>query len=194
MEVSSLIFSLPRACPPRGRGPRTPGGATNCCLCRSESTSVRFRTRISPSPFACGARAPQDNLRHRLLQAPRVHVAVAALAGRPELATTSIAGALSSHSAPLGKRLFDHILHISPQQALKDARSFSCVGAQKKRSMVSRKSLKSCALSCARPPPPRKAQPRRAALTLRLAVASRSAFRPSIGMPPPSKASVIDMC
>ena len=45
---------------------------------------------------------------------------------------------------------------------------------------------------CARPPPPRKAQPRRTALTLRLAVASRSAFRPSIevGMPPPSKASV----
>ena len=101
---------------------------------------------------------------------------------------------LSSHSAPLGKRLFDHILHISPQQALKDARSFSCVGAQKERSMVSRKSVKSCPLSCARPLPPRKAQPRRAALTLRLAVASRSAFRPSIGMPPPSKASVIDMC
>ena len=45
---------------------------------------------------------------------------------------------------------------------------------------------------CAQPPLPRKAQPRRAALTLRLAVASRSAFRPSIevGMPPPSKASV----
>ena len=89
-----------------------PGGATNCCLCRSESSSVQLRTRISPSPFACGARASQDNLRRRLLQAARVHVAVAALAGRAELATTSIAGALSSHSAPLGKRLFDHILHI----------------------------------------------------------------------------------
>ena len=50
-------------------------------------------------------------------------VAVAALAGRPEWATTSIAGALSSHSAPLGKRLFDHILHISPPRALKDAGS-----------------------------------------------------------------------
>ena len=68
--------------------------------------------RISPTLFACSARVPQDNLRRRLLQAARVHVAVAALAGRPELATTSIAGALSSHSAPLGKRLFDHILHI----------------------------------------------------------------------------------
>ena len=78
----------------------------------------------------------------------------------------------------------------SPPQALQDARSFSRGGAQKKRSLVSRKSVK----SCARPPPPRKAQPRRAALTLRLAVASRSACRPSIGMPPPSKASVIDMC
>ena len=51
-------------------------------------------------------------------------VAVAALADRPELATISIAGALGSHSAPLGKRLFDHILHISPPQALKDAGSF----------------------------------------------------------------------
>eukprot|EP00964_Phaeocystis_antarctica_P057116 scaffold33756_cov60-Phaeocystis_antarctica.AAC.3 len=50
-------------------------------------------------------------------------------------------------------------------------------GARKtKRSLVSRKSVK----SCARPPPPRKAQPRRAALTLQ-PVASRSAFRPSIG-------------
>ena len=39
-------------------------------------------------------------------------VAIAALAGQPELATTSIAGALSSHSDPLGKRLFDHILHV----------------------------------------------------------------------------------
>ena len=39
-------------------------------------------------------------------------IAVAALAGRPKLASTSIAGALSSHSAPLGKRLFDHILHV----------------------------------------------------------------------------------
>ena len=47
---------------------------------------------------------------------------------------------------------------------------------------------------CARPAPPRKAQPRRAALTLQLAVASWSAFRPSIGMLPPSKASVIEMC
>ena len=171
LEVSSLIFSLPRACPPRGRGPRTPGGATNCCLCRSESTSVRFRTRISPSPFACGARAPQDNLRHRLLQAPRVHVAVAALAGRPELATTSIAGALSSHSAPLGKRLFDHILHIfRRRRRSRMPDPFHAGGAREKRSLVSRKSVK----SCARPPPPRKAQPRRAALTLRLAGASRS--------------------
>ena len=124
------------------------------------------------------------------MQAARVHVAVAALAGRPELATTSIAGALSSHSAPLGKRLFDHILHILPQQALKEAGSFSCGGARKKRWLVSRKSVK----GCARPALPRKAQPRRAALTLQLAVASRSAFRPSIGMPPPSKASVIEMC
>ena len=117
-------------------------------------------------------------------------VVVAALACRPELATTSIPGALSSHSAPLGKRLLDHILHISPPQALKEAGSFSCGGARKKRWLVSRKSVK----GCARPAPPRKAQPRRAALTLQLAVASRSAFRPSIGMPPPSKASVIEMC
>ena len=43
-------------------------------------------------------------------------------------------------------------------------------------------------------PAPESSAPRRAALTLQLAVASRSAFRPSIGMPPPSKASVIEMC
>ena len=145
---------------------------------------------VFPTPFACGARAPQDNLRRRLLQAARVHVAVAALAGRPELATTSIAGALSSHSAPLGKRLFDHILHIFAAAGAPGCQILFTRGRAKKRSLVSRKSVK----SCARPPPPRKAQPSRAALTLRLAVASRSACRPSIGMPPPSKASVIDMC
>ena len=69
----------------------------------------------------------------------------------------------SSWKTPLSS----HSPHICRRRRLKDAGSFSCGGAQKKRSLVSRKSVK----SCARPPPPRKAQPRRAALTLRLAVA-----------------------
>ena len=119
-------------------------------------------------------------------------VAVAALAGRPELATTSIAGALSSHSAPLGKRLFDHILHISPPQALKEAGFFSCGGGAKKK--VVGESQKCERLRPAGPAPESSAPPRSSHVTAQLAVASRSAFRPSIGMPPPSKASVIEMC
>ena len=60
-------------------------------------------------------------------------VAVAALAGWPELATTSIAGALSSHSVPLGKRLFDHILHVFAAAGTSGAGSFSCGGGAKKK-------------------------------------------------------------
>ena len=44
------------------------------------------------------------------------------------------------------------------------------------------------------PAPESSAPPRSSHVTAQLAVASRSAFRPSIGMPPPSKASVIEMC
>ena len=161
--VCSLIFSLPRASPPRERGPRTPGGATNCCLCLSESTSLQLPPRISPSPFACGARAPQDNLRRRLLQAARVHVAVAALAGRPELATTSIAGALSSHSAPLGKRLFDHILHIFAAAGALGCQILFTRGRAKKK--VVGESQKCEKLRPAAPTPESSAQPRSSHVT-----------------------------
>ena len=60
-------------------------------------------------------------------------VAIAALAGQPELATTSIAGALSSHSVPLGKRLFDHIFHVfAAAGASREPDPFHAGGREKK--------------------------------------------------------------
>ena len=64
-------------------------------------------------------------------------------------------------------------------------------GAKKK---VVGESQKCERLRPAGPAPESSAPPRSSHVTAQLAVASRSAFRPSIGMPPPSKASVIEMC
>ena len=78
---------------------------------------------------------------------------------------------------PLGKRPLDHILHVFAAAGARAARSFSCGGARKKRSLGRCKSVK----GCARPYPPCEAQPRRVALMLRLAAAEQSAC---LGMPP----------
>jgi hypothetical protein len=133
------------------------------CVCGPEIASMQPHASVFPTPFACGARAPQDNLRRRLLQAARVHVAIAALAGRPELATTSIAGALSSHSAPLGKRLFDHILHIFAAAGAPGCQILFTRGRAKKK--VVGESQKREKLRPAAPTPESSAQPRSSHVT-----------------------------
>ena len=51
---------------------------------------------------------------------------------RPELTTTSIAGALSSHSIPLGKRLAAYILHVFAAAGAQGSRILFMRGGAKK--------------------------------------------------------------
>ena len=116
-------------------------------------------------------------------------VAVAALASRPELVTISIAGALSSHSVPLGKRLFDHILHVFAAAGATGAGPFHAGGGAKKK--VAGESQKCETLRPASPAPESSAPPRSSHVT---ASCGFTKCLQAIDRHATAKPSVIDMC